>query len=84
MNEDKSKKPPISSVGVRFDVDVKTRIYFDFEDLYYIYDGQFSGDILEAEKVLIGLKRKVEELEKAIAYAKTKRDEIANRNEVKK
>jgi hypothetical protein len=83
MSENKSKKPPICSVGVRFDVDVKTRIYFDFDDLYYINDGQFSGDILDAERVLFGLKRKVEELEKVIAYAKTKRDEIANRNEVK-
>lgn len=83
MNEDKRKKPPVGSVGVRFDVDVKTRIHFDFNDLYYIYDGEFSGDISEAETVLCGLKKKVKELEEVIAYAKTKRDAIAKENEVK-
>ena len=83
MNEDKTRKPPIGSVGVRFDVDVKTRIYFDFNDLYYVSDGEFSGDISEAETVLSGIKRKVKELEEVIAYAKTKRDAIAKENEVK-
>ena len=81
MSENKNKKPPIGSVRVRFDVDVKTRINFDFNDLYYVYDGEFSGDISEAETVLDGLKKKVKELEAVIAYAKTKRQEIANKNE---
>jgi len=78
MSDDKNTNPPFGNVEVCFDVDVKTHISLDFDDLYYVEDGRFDGDIMEAEEVLRGLVKKAKDLKTAIAYAKKERDRIAS------
>lgn len=72
------QKPNFGRVDLDFNVDVRAHISIDFDDLPNVDEGQFYGDITEAEEVLRELEKMTKCLKNAIAYAKSKRDRITN------